>query len=63
MFITMSNSLAPSSMASRASKALTSGRWAPCGKPTTTDGTTPEPASSWVARATSLGRTHTLATW
>ena len=62
MFITMSSSLAPSSIASRASKALTSGRWAPCGKPITADGTTPEPASSLAASATSLGRTHTLAT-
>ena len=63
MFITMSSSAAPSAIASRASSALTSGRLAPCGKPMTTDGTTSLPANSRAARATSVGRTHTLAMW
>ena len=63
MLITMSTSRAPSKIARRVSKCLTSAVVAPSGNPTTEQTPTPAPRSSAGTRATHAGLTHTVANW
>ena len=62
MLMTMSISRTPSSIACFAWNALVGVASAPCGKLSTHDTMTGEPASSSAASFTSHGRTHMLAT-
>ena len=59
--MTMSISAAPSKMARRVSKFLTSAVVAPSGNPTTEQTPTPVPRSRDAASATHTGFTHTVA--
>ena len=61
--MTMSISDAPSKMARRVSKFLTSAVVAPSGNPTTEQTPTPVPRSREAASATHTGFTHTVAKW
>ena len=62
MFSTMSISSAPAAISSAVSAAFVAVVWLPCGKPTTVEINTSEPATSSAASATSAGRTVAEAT-
>ena len=62
MFSTMSISSAPAAISSSVSAAFVAVVWLPCGKPTTVETSTSEPATTSAAMATSAGRTVAEAT-
>ena len=62
MLRTMSSSSAPSAIARRASNAFAAVVEEPCGKATTAQGKTSDPASTFAASRTSAGRTQAEAT-
>ena len=62
MFSTMSISSAPAATSSSVSAAFVAVVWLPCGKPTTVEIRTSEPATSSADQPTSAGRTVAEAT-